>query len=268
MSRLEVLVATMNQSNFDLYSKMNIHTDAVFANQSNRHSYEHKTIDGNNVQMITTPFKGVGRNRNLALLYASADFFLFADDDMTYVDNYEDGIINAFNELPSADVIVFSYIDVKNKTEMTTIQNKRKRLSIFNCFKYGTFSIAIKKSSIEKANICFSHLFGGGAVFGSGEDSLFLKKCLNFRLKIFSHQFIIGYRNDDKSTWFTGYNDKFFLDKGVLCAYLFPVIKYFAIIKLACKFSKLSTKKMLYIIPLMFKGANFNKNKLSCIHNA
>ena len=39
MSEVEVLVACMNQTDDALYKKMNLHTDAIFANQCDEYSY-------------------------------------------------------------------------------------------------------------------------------------------------------------------------------------------------------------------------------------
>ena len=80
--KVEVLVATMHQTDFSLIDKMNIQSDAVFANQAQSCGYEEREINGNKVRMVTTNHRGVGRNRNLATLYAQGDILLFSDDDV------------------------------------------------------------------------------------------------------------------------------------------------------------------------------------------
>ena len=254
MSELEVLVATTRQSNWDKHTRMNIQTDVVFANQSDCHSYAEAIIDGNSSKMITTPYRGVGKNRNMALLHSTADYVLFADDDMVYVNNYKEGILQAFDELKGADVIIFSCNLTKNNTVFATIQNKVKKRNIFNCFRYGTYIIAARRASVEKANIWFTPLFGGGTRYGSGEDSLFLKECLDHGLKIYTHNFLIGDCATDESTWFEGYNEKFFYDKGALCAAAFPSLKYLAAIKLAIRFKKSSALSYYESVKLLFQG--------------
>lgn len=263
MSKLEVLAATMNQNNLDKYYRMNMQTDAVFANQSDSHSYSEENINGNTVKMITTPYRGVGKNRNTAVLYAAAEYLLFADDDMKYTDGYEDGIINAFDELKDADIIIFGCDLTKNNVAYESIQNKIKRLNVFNTFKYPAHVIAARKKSIEKANIWFTQNFGGGTIYGSGEDSLFLKECLDKKLRIYSHSFKIGSCAKDESTWFKGYDEKYFYDKGALCAAMFPALKYFAAAKLLLKFKKLSALTWRKSSRLMLNGMKGFKKLLS-----
>ena len=60
-------------------------------------------------------------------------------------------------------------------------------------------------------------MFGGGAKYGSGEDTLFLKDCLERGLKTYAVPVSIAFLNDDRpSTWFNGVNDKLLFDRGVL----------------------------------------------------
>ncbi|MGV1039051.1 glycosyltransferase family A protein [Clostridium perfringens] len=114
--KVEVLCTTMYQSGLDKYKEMNINTDVIFANQYNNYKYIENYINGNRVRMITTPYRGVGKNRNTALLYSNADILLFSDDDMVYFDNYKDNIIKAFEELPDADIIIFNIGSIGEKS--------------------------------------------------------------------------------------------------------------------------------------------------------
>jgi len=229
----------------------------VLANQSDHHEYREENINGNIVKMITTPYRGVGKNRNMALLYSAADYLLFADDDMIYADNYEEGILKAFENLKDADVIIFKCNLTKNNVIIETLPNKIKRLNIFNCFKYGAVHFVVRRASLKKANIWFSLLFGGGALYGSGEDALFLKECLDTKLKIYTHDFLIGNCATDESTWFKGYDEKLYYDKGAWCAASFPLLKYLVAFKLSMRFKKLSNfsyRKSMYLLCSGIKG--------------
>lgn len=59
MSKLELLIATMNQQDLKKYNEMNIKTDAIFANQADKYDYIEECIDNNKVKMITTKERGV-----------------------------------------------------------------------------------------------------------------------------------------------------------------------------------------------------------------
>ena len=77
--------------------------------------------------MITTSDRGVGRNRNIALAYASEEICLFADDDMVYEPNYVEIIKKAFNELPKADIIIFNIDTIGDEKRSGRRQNKTRR---------------------------------------------------------------------------------------------------------------------------------------------
>ena len=80
---------------------------------------------------------------------------------------------------------------------------------------------SVRSSKLKSLGIKFSILFGGGARFSNGEDSLFLKDCLDKGLKMFAVPAVLGEEVPRPSTWFNGYNDKFFYDRGVLYHYLY-----------------------------------------------
>ena len=97
-----------------------------------------------------------------------------------------------------------------------------KRIRTFNSLNYGAARIAVKHSSIQKSRICFSHLFGGGAAYSSGEDSLIIRDMIRNKFKIYAIPETIATVDQSTSTWFSGYHEKFFFDKGALMKALFP----------------------------------------------
>ncbi len=128
MSRFEILCVTMNQADFSKIQEMNIHSDVVFANQADRTSYEELPFEGHTAKMITTATKGVGKNRNIGLLYASADICLFADDDVVYHDDAEQRILAEFDAHPDADVMIFHLdTDSKERTQISYPKTRRCR---------------------------------------------------------------------------------------------------------------------------------------------
>ena len=103
----EILCVTMNQVDFSKLTTMNVHSDIVYANQAGRNDYEEYSYNGHLARMITTNTKGVGINRNIALMYADATYCLFADDDVIYKDDVEEIVTSEFETHPDADVIIF-----------------------------------------------------------------------------------------------------------------------------------------------------------------
>ncbi|MBD8960687.1 MAG: hypothetical protein EGR81_08040 [Ruminococcaceae bacterium] len=67
--------------------------------------------------------------------------------------------------------------------------------------------------------------FGGGAQYGSCEDTIFLSDCLKKGLKIYAVPYALAEIDQDAaSTWFSGYNEKYFYDKGALYRRLHPAL--------------------------------------------
>lgn len=217
--KLEVLVSSMHQRDHSLLDKMNINSNAIIINQCDKNKLEKFTYRGNQIKLFSFAERGVGLSRNNALMRATGDICLFADDDVIYEDGYEQMVLKAFVDNPKADVIIFNLQRLNDKRQSHKIIRK-KRVRIYNALRYGTVRIAVKTQRIHEKNIYFSLLFGGGAQYSAGEDTLFLCDCFHKGLKIYTSPEQIGVVEQKESTWFAGYNEKFFVDKGVLFHYI------------------------------------------------
>lgn len=216
---LQLLVSTIHQIDHSLLEKMNIQSDGIIVNQCDRNEFDEFEFKGHNIKFLSFAERGVGLSRNNALMRATANICLFADDDVTYVDNYEKHIEIAFLDNPEADVIIFN-VPSTNAERPSYIIPKIKKVRWYNFLKYGAVRIAVRTEKLKQANIYFSLLFGGGAKYSCGEDSLFIGECIKKGLKVYTNPTIIGYVSQEDSSWFKGYTDKFFFDKGALFACL------------------------------------------------
>lgn len=252
--RMQVLVATMHQTDTSLAEKMNIRCDAVLANQADRTEITVEKTPHGQRKMITTDTRGVGLNRNIALLASDADILLLADDDVTYNDDMPAAVEAAFEALPQADVIVFS-MDILKNGEVTPRREKAvRRLRVHNAMRYGTYRIAVRRRALLNHNITFHQSFGGGCPFSAGEDSLFLKSCFDSGLRVYVHPYTLGTCCKDTSTWFRGCDDKYFYDKGVLMRKLFPRTAYLMALYFGVRF-KLPTEKGVFTrLRWIYKG--------------
>ena len=263
--KLEVLVATMKREDCSLAEKMNIETNAVLANQCDRWGYDE--ADSGRVRMISTATRGVGINRNMALQLSKADILLFADDDVTYYDGALQGVIEAFEQLPDADVILFGMDMTRDGEVYEQRRAPIRRARVWNSMKYGTYRIAVRRQAVRKHNIWFSTLFGGGCQYGCGEDSIFLCDCFRAGLKVYSHSHVLGTCAKDTSSWFSGYNEKYFYDRGAMLACAFKktkhIIKWYYILK----FSRKTDLPLRVVIEETNKGIRGFKT-LECFENS
>ncbi len=214
--KLEILLATMNQPDDTFLDSMKVNSDIIVCNQNNeRTGYKQYKKGSYNVRWYDFEEKGVGLNRNNALLRSTADICLLADDDVIFEDGYEKIILDAFEKNPDADVILFNRysVDGSKRSESTKIQ----KVKLHNSGKYGAVRIAFRRLSVIKHSITFNQLFGGGCMFSAGEDSMFINRCLRCKLKAIAvPECILRLADRRPSTWFNGYNQKFFEDYGSL----------------------------------------------------
>lgn len=229
--KLEVLISAVKADAESLTYKMNLRSDAILINQCGVDGEETINKEDYSVRVINCNEKGVGVSRNRAIENASGDILLLADDDIEYRDDYVKTILGEFESHPEADAFFFN---LEVCEERRTYYNEDfGRVHIWNGGRYPAYSIAIRKDALDKAEVRFSILFGGGAKYSCGEDSLFIRDCLKSGVKMYRTTALIGRevpRDGGESTWFSGYNEKFFYDRGVLYHFLYgalaPVIGF------------------------------------------
>lgn len=216
---VQVLVSAVNQEPHALAERMRLRTDAVLINQTDREAEEVFLFQGKEIRCFSYAERGVGRSRNHALDYADREICLFADEDIRYDEGYEDRIAAAFEKQPEADLITFNF---RVDASRATYENKaEKRVRWYSYGRYPTFAVAARTEALKRSGVRFSLLFGGGAKYSNGEDSLFLHDCLKKGLRVYASTEWLGEEIFRPSTWFQGYNDKFFFDRGVLYHFLY-----------------------------------------------
>ena len=218
-TRIQVQIVTMKQTDFSLLQKMNIQCDAMIGNQGmQENTVSSIQYNGYTATMYSWNEKGVGLNRNNLLLRGISEIVLFSDDDVVYDDGYMDTVLQAFDDHPEADGILFDVIPIP-ETIPPDLNKTWHRIRWFNYQKYGAPRLAIRSAVLKEKNIYYSLLFGGGARYSSGEDTLFLSQLLHSGVKLYACPNRIG-TVSFSNTWFSGYNQKYFYDKGVLFYFL------------------------------------------------
>lgn len=225
---VQLLVAAVDKEPEKLAETMGIQTEAIIVNQCDIYDYKEFERNGKTIRFFSMSERGVGLSRNHALLRANQEISLFADEDITYVDGYEKLVEDAFARHPKADMLLFN---VKAAPGRETYWNEGEgRVHWFNCGRYPTYSMAVKTKKLHTKQITFSLYFGGGAPYSNGEDSLFIRECIRKGLRVEKVPVQIGREIPRESTWFSGYNQKFFHDRGVLYFFLYgPLKKLFAL---------------------------------------
>ncbi len=226
--RLQILVSAVNKDKDSILSKMNLETDAVIVNQiigkSAENSEERISFQGHEALFITRNEKGVGLSRNTAFDNSDHEIIQFGDDDIVYEKGYSQKVLDEFDAHPEADILLFN---VKAQEGRETYWNTDfAKVNWKNYGRYPAYAICARRDRLKNANIRYSLLFGGGAPYMNGEDSLFLHDALKAGLNIYRTTVAIGHETANDSTWFKGYTDKFFFDRGVLYHFLYGKMAY------------------------------------------
>ncbi len=241
MSRVEILVTAMHQSDFSKYSQMNIQTDAVIANQTDKNEYAETESNGNTVKLVSTDTRGLSRNRNIALAHTSqkADYILFSDDDLVFNDGYEQMILDEFKRHPEADAIKFNIHDLSQirKISMRRIERFEKATRR-NMSSSGVWGLVIKQEVLIRNHLHFHEYFGTGTENYCGEDTIFLMEMLKKRLKIFRSPVDIAGIDQSGSSWFSGYTEQYFETVGMVLGTVYPHLAYLLIVRSAIRATK------------------------------
>lgn len=206
---LEVLVSCMNQENMTIVEKSNITTNVLIINQCEKNDFQQCENGNQIIRMISTTERGLSRSRNMAINRAAGDICLFCDDDEAFYRNYEQIILAAFHRLSNADIILFNLDNLPH-----SFKGKARQLKYRDLFHAMSCQIAFRKKSLEQIQTYFHPYMGAGSGNGAQEENKFLIDCYKKGLNIYYVPSKIGMLLESSSSWFNGYDEKFFYQRG------------------------------------------------------
>lgn len=253
---LQVLLSALKLEDENYIDSLGITGNCVVVNQCDsecRRVITRKNIKGDvhKVEYLESKDRGLSKSRNMAIANATADICILCDNDVEYVDDYEQLINNAFVQYPDADVIVFY---IKRKEKPVPNYPSARRMNYLSVLKIFSPEIAFRRENIS--DIRFNEEFGAGAKYIMGEENIFLYECLKKHKKIYYVPVKIAELREEESTWFKGYNEKFFVSRGANYAAMskmlsLALIYQFAFRKKALYSDNMTTKEAL---KYMLKG--------------
>ena len=256
--KTQVLISTMNQNNHNLLNDMSIKKNGLFINQTKDFKEEKKELFNNHI-WINSDSKGLSKSRNIALNNAVGEICVIGDDDLVYVENFQDIIFESFAKNPDMDIITFQVEGIEKKFKKYT--NKKKHINYVSSMKISSVEIAFKLSSIKKYNVTFDEDFGSGSKYIMGEENIFLFDCLRRNMKILYIPIKIADLHINSSSWFKGYDKDYFLSKGAVFFRLSAKFSTFLITQFAIRKYNLYKNDMSFFRALfyMFKGRKIYK---------
>lgn len=213
--KLEVLLSCMHQQDDKLVRASRLVGDVVVINQCDREDYrEYPTATGT-ARMFSTRQRGLTKSRNMAIGQSAADICLLCDDDEQFVSDYEEKILSAYDQLPRADVIIF-----KITNRQPSFPDKVRRLRFPLTMKVSSWQISFRRQSLLTAGIRFDELLGAGTGNGAEEELKFLTDCEKSGLQIWYVPVEIASVAQEASTWFSGFTEAFFENRGATTRYI------------------------------------------------
>lgn len=208
-------MSCMHQSDAALVYTSNLTGNCIVINQCDREEYSEYPTKTGIAKMFSCAQRGLTKSRNFAISQAHSDICLLCDDDEVFTANYEADIINAYQQLPQADVIIFKLLNYP-----TSFEDKIMRLRFPKTMKVSSCQISFRREALLSADVWFDELLGAGTGNGAEEELKFLLDCERAGLKIYYVPIAIASVAQEASTWFDGFNETFFENRGATTRYI------------------------------------------------
>lgn len=213
--KLELLLSCMHQKDGSLVHRSGITGDALMINQCDREEESSFPTEHGTGRIICTKDRGLTRSRNMAIEAATGDVCLLCDDDEQFVADYETAILDAYKSLPQADVVIF-----KMKDRPPSFPDRVMRLKFPKTMKVSSWQISFRRESLLRSGVRFDELLGAGTGNGAEEELKFLRDCQKANLKIYYVPTEIASVGQTVSTWFQGFDEAFFINRGATTRYI------------------------------------------------
>ena len=213
--KLEILMSCMHQIDNSLVTKSNITGDVVVINQCDRDGMDEFPTDEGTGRIYSTTQRGLTKSRNMAIEKSNADICLLCDDDEVFVDGYAQKILDAYNNLPQADVIIFKMVN-----RVPSFEDKIFRLRFPQTMKVSSWQISFRRQRLLDTGVRFDELLGAGTGNGAEEELKFLTDCEKAGLLIYYVPEAIASVAQEESTWFGGFTEQFFENRGATTRYI------------------------------------------------
>lgn len=215
MLKFEILLSCMNLGDEDIISRSKITSDTLIVNQCGEDGYREYNRGGSLIRIFSVNDRGLTKSRNFAIGHSEANICLLCDDDEVFLDGCEEKIVTAYKKLPDADIIIF---DIENHPAKWG--KSIKKLGYRDIMSVSSWQISFRRESLLKAGVRFDENMGAGTQNGAEEEFKFLSDCRKAGLNIYYYPAVIASVAQEQSTWFSGFDEKFFINRGNTTRYI------------------------------------------------
>lgn len=212
---IEILMSCMHQQDDGLIRASGITGSATVINQCDRESVDEYPTAKGLARVYSTCQRGLTKSRNMAIEKSDADICMLCDDDEVFAEDYEEKIRRAYEGLPQADVIIF-----KMSNRKPSFADEIMELRFPKTMKVSSWQISFRRASLLKSGVRFDELLGAGTGNGAEEELKFLRDCEKAGLRIWYVPEVIASVAQTESTWFRGFDEVFFENRGATTRYI------------------------------------------------
>ncbi|MGN0976926.1 MAG: glycosyltransferase family A protein [Faecousia sp.] len=205
----------MHQTDDTLIRRSRLTGDVVVINQCDQDEYTEYNTEGGIARFFSTRQRGLTKSRNMAIAESRADICMLCDDDEVFVPDYGEKILAAYEKLPQADVIIFKMVN-----RPPSFADKVMHLKFPRTMKVSSWQISFRRQRLLDTGVRFDELLGAGTGNGAEEELKFLLDCEKAGLAIYYVPEDIASVGQEASTWFSGFTETFFENRGATTRYI------------------------------------------------
>lgn len=189
-SDVEILLSTMNRTSLDFlvpmfpfshFTNFNI----LIINQTTKDALLHSQHPS--VRIVNSFDRGLSKSRNLLIENAYHKIGLIADDDLVFVEGFDEKVAGGFNRFPMAAAVKFITTTFEGVPFRNYPPKPVARLTAMQRLNSTSWEIAINIEVVRKSGIKFDTRFGLGAMFPLGEEPIFINELHNAGYQV-SHE--------------------------------------------------------------------------------
>lgn len=257
LAKTEILLSCMFLSDSEeIIKRSHITSDTVIINQCDEENYKEENICNALMRTFSVTDRGLTKSRNLAISKSQADICIICDDDEIFNEGYEKAVLSAYDALPDADIIIFDMVDRPLKWG-----NSIKRLGYIDLMSVSSWQITFRREKLLASGVLFDENMGAGSGNGAEEEFRFLTQCRKAKLRIYHYPFRLASVAQTQSTWFKGFDEEFFVNRGNTTRYIMglPLSVLYAAYYAFAKRKQLSGMSMLRAFSYTVKGIKENR---------
>ena len=213
--KVELLLSCMHQKDAELVYKSHLTGNVVVINQCDEENYREYPNENGTIRFFSTKERGLTKSRNMAIEKSDAEICMLCDDDEVFILDYEQKIKDAYASLPQADVIIFKMVNYP-----CPFPNKVTKIHFPYTMNVSSWQISFRRMRLKEQGVAFDELLGAGSGNGAEEELKFLTDCEKAKLQIYYVPIAIASVAQSESTWFAGFTEEFFVNRGATTRYI------------------------------------------------